>query len=82
VNSWWWLLIGLAAWCLVSLAVGLCLGPLLRRSSEAREALDGQLAEADVPHPRPWDGLQGSLGQEVGGYTLNRNSTTSPSRMT
>jgi len=82
VNAWWWVPIGLAAWFLVSLAVGLCVGPVLRRCAEAREAWEDQLAEADVHHPRPWDELQASPGQGVGGYTLNLNSTTSPSRMT
>ena len=81
VNTWWWVAIGLAAWFLVSLAFALCMGPMLRRSTKAREALEGQLAESGVPHPRPWDELQASLGQGVGGYTLKRNSTTSPSRM-
>ena len=82
MNSWWWVPIGLATWFLVSLAVGLCVGPVLRRSTEAREALDGQWAGSDVHRPRPWDERQASLGQGAGGYTLNRNSTTSPSRMT
>ena len=81
MNAWWWVPIGLAAWFLLALAVGLCLGPVLRRSTEAREALEGQWAESDVHHPRPWDELQGSLGQGAGNYTLNRNSTMSPSRM-
>lgn len=63
MNSWWWVPIGLAAWFLVSLAVGLCLGPVLKRSAEVREALESQLAESDVHHPRPWDELQASFGE-------------------
>ena len=43
MSAWWWVLIGLAAWFGVALAVGLILGPVLRRSSQAREALDAQL---------------------------------------
>jgi hypothetical protein len=82
VNSWWWVPIALAGWFLVSLAVGLCVGPVLRRSTEAREALEGQLAGSDVHHVRLWDELQASQGKGADGYTLNRNSTTSPSRMT
>jgi hypothetical protein len=82
VNAWWWVPIGLAIWLLVGLAAGLCIGPVLRRSTEAQEALEARLAESDVRHPLPWDELQASQGQGAGGYTLNRNSTTSPSRMT
>ena len=81
VNAWWWVPIGLVAWFLIALALGLFLGPLLRRCGAAREALEGQLPESDVNHPRPWDELQGAPGQGAGNYTLNRNSTTSPSRM-
>ena len=46
VNSWWWVPIGLAAWFLVALAVGLVLGPILRRCAEAREALEHQWTKA------------------------------------
>jgi len=45
MSAWWWVLIGLAAWFGVALAVGLLLGPVLRRSSAAREALDAQLGQ-------------------------------------
>jgi hypothetical protein len=55
VNSWWWVPIGLAAWFLVSLAVGLRLGPALKRSAEAREAIDRQFAKPDVHHQALWD---------------------------
>jgi hypothetical protein len=50
MNTWWWVLIGLVAWFAVSVAVGLFLGPVLRRSSQAREALDAQTGEAEAPH--------------------------------
>ena len=43
MSAWWWVPIGLAAWFGVALAVGLALGPVLRRSSQAREALDAQM---------------------------------------
>jgi hypothetical protein len=39
VNPWWWVPIGLAAWFLVAIVVGLLIGPVLRRSSQARESL-------------------------------------------
>jgi hypothetical protein len=54
VNAWWWVAIGLVAWCGVSLVVGLLLGPVLRRSSRAQEALDTREAEilAERQEPR------------------------------
>jgi hypothetical protein len=45
VSVWWWVPIGLAVWLLVGLAVGLCIGPFLRRSAEAREALERQFPQ-------------------------------------
>jgi hypothetical protein len=67
VNPWWWVPIGLAAWCLVAVVMALCIGRVLRRASQARESLDRQLME---------------LSDRDDPYTLKRNSTTSPSRMT
>jgi hypothetical protein len=62
LNAWWWVPIGLAAWCVVAVAVALCIGPVLRRASQARESLDRQLMElSDGDDP----------------YTLKRNSTHS-----
>jgi len=47
MNAWWWVLIGLAAWFAVALAVvGLWLAPVLRRSSQERETLESQAREA------------------------------------
>jgi hypothetical protein len=66
VNAWWWVPIGLAAWCLVAVLLALCIGPVLRRASQARESLDRQLMEM----PREDDGP----------YTLKRNSTGSQAR--
>jgi hypothetical protein len=37
---WQWLLAGLAVWCVLSVCLGLLIGPVLRRSREAMEALD------------------------------------------
>ena len=40
MNPWWWVPIGLAAWFLVAIVASLLIGPVLRRSSQARESLD------------------------------------------
>jgi hypothetical protein len=45
MDVWWWVPIGLAAWCLASVVIALCIGPVLRRSSQVRESLDQQFAE-------------------------------------
>jgi hypothetical protein len=53
VNAWWWVPIGLAAWCVVAVAMALCIGPVLRRASQTRESLDRQLMElpdGDAPY--------------------------------
>ncbi len=61
MDPWWWVPIGLAAWFLVALAIALCLGPVLRRSSQAREAVDQQLGETpNEPHEPPGDQRQAS----------------------
>jgi hypothetical protein len=53
MNAWWWVATGLIAWFGVSLAAGLLLGRVFRRSSQVREALDAQeretLAERQDP---------------------------------
>ena len=68
MNAWWWVPIGLAAWCLVAVVLALCIGPVLRRASQARESLDRQLMEIS--------------GEDDDPYTLKRNSTGSRSRST
>jgi hypothetical protein len=61
MDPWWWVPIGLAAWFLVALAIALCFGPVLRRSSQAREALDQQLWETpNEPYEPPGDKRQAS----------------------
>lgn len=52
MNPWWWVPIGLAAWFLVAIAVSLFIGPVLRRSSQAREFFDqGPEETSDEPKP-------------------------------
>lgn len=51
MDPWWWVPIGLAAWFLVALGIGLFIGPVLRRSSQAWEALDQQRGKIpEKPH--------------------------------
>ena len=61
MNWWWWIPIGLAGWLLAGLAVGLCLGPVLRRSAEAGEALRHQLTKSDGQHRPSRDERQACL---------------------
>ncbi len=61
MDPWWWVPIGLVGWFLLALAIAVCLGPVLRRASRAREALDQQLGEIpDGPHEPPQDERQAS----------------------
>jgi hypothetical protein len=53
MNVWWWVPIGLAAWCLASVVIARCIGPVLRRSSQVRESLDQQFAETSDGHGKP-----------------------------
>ena len=65
MNAWWWVPIGLAAWCLVAVVMALCIGAVLRRASQARESLDRQVTdESDGTDP----------------HTLKQNSTGSRHR--
>ena len=52
MDVWWWVPIGLAAWCLISVVIALCIGPVLRRASQARESLDQQFAETRDGHSK------------------------------
>ncbi len=61
MDPWWWVPIGLAAWFLVALAIALCIGPVLRRSSQARETLDQHSGGTpNEPHEPPADKRQAS----------------------
>jgi hypothetical protein len=48
VNPWWWVPIGLAAWFLVAIGIGILIGPVLRRSSQSREALDQEFLNQEL----------------------------------
>jgi hypothetical protein len=41
--SLWWIPVGIAAWCLIAVAVGLCIGPVLGRCFQVREAVGQQM---------------------------------------
>jgi hypothetical protein len=60
VDPWWWVPIGLAAWFLVAVVVGLCIGPVLRRSSRVRESLDQEFKEMGDEGEPPKDARQAS----------------------
>ena len=56
MNAWWWVPTSLVAWFAVSVAVGLWLGPVLRRCSQVREALEARTGEmpARLQEPRQY----------------------------
>ena len=58
MDPWWWVPIGLVAWFLVAVVVALCIGPVLRRSSQVRESLDQELEEMSDEHEPPKDERQ------------------------
>ena len=43
MDAWWWVAIGFAAWCGVSLPVALWLGLVLRHCSQAREGWEADI---------------------------------------
>jgi hypothetical protein len=56
MSAWWWVPIGIVTWSGIAIAVGLLLGPVLRRSSQAREALEaqmGQMGQTPAEHEGP-----------------------------
>ena len=63
MDMWWWVPIGLAAWFLASVAIGLCIGPVLRRFSQVRESLDQQFREISDGDGSPRDEQQASPGR-------------------
>lgn len=60
--SLWWIPAGIAAWFLISVVVGLCVGPLLGRCSQAREAAGQQWPKASDARKPTWKGRQVSPG--------------------
>ena len=60
MNPWWWVPIGLAAWFLVAIVASLLIGPVLRRSSQAREFFSQELEETSDGHKPPRDQRQAS----------------------
>jgi hypothetical protein len=56
MHTWGWVLAGLTAWCAAAVALGLWLGPVLGRWSQARDAADPcRGMPADLKQsPRQW----------------------------
>jgi hypothetical protein len=46
-----WIPVGIGVWFLVSVAIGLCLGPVLRTCSQSRESADRQGDERHIATP-------------------------------
>jgi hypothetical protein len=86
MDVWWWVPIGLAAWCLASVVIALCIGPVLRRGSQIRESLDQQFAETPDGHGKPVPAARRASDPTSSGsadpHTLKRNSTIFRSRST
>ena len=61
MNPWWWVPIGLAAWFLVAIVVSLLIGPVLRRSSQARATFSQEPEETSDESKPPQDERQASL---------------------
>ena len=54
--SLWLIPVGIAGWFLVAIVVGLCVGPVLGRCSQARKAADQQWMRASgTPEPTSRD---------------------------
>lgn len=73
--SLWLIPVGIAAWFLVAIVVGLCVGPLLGRCSQAREAAAQPWTRASGAHKPTWQDRQVSpelLGAGVGGEGIAR----------
>lgn len=54
----WWIPIGLVAWSGVAVVVALCIGAVLKHSSQVRESVDPQWGEASDAHEPRWDERQ------------------------
>lgn len=60
MNPWWWVPIGLAAWFLVAIVASLLIGPVLRRSSQARGSASQEPEEPSGSGEPPQDERQAS----------------------
>ncbi len=60
--SLWWIPAGIAAWSLISVVVGLCIGSVLGRCSKAREAADQQWARVPDARKPTWKDRQVAPG--------------------
>ena len=49
--SLWWIPVGIAAWFVIAVAVGLCIGPVLGRCFQIREAFGQQMRASDGGTP-------------------------------
>ena len=70
--SLWLIPVGIAAWFLVAIVVGLCVGPLLGRCSQAREAAAQPRTRASGAHEPPWQDRQVSAGPPGAGPGIAR----------
>jgi hypothetical protein len=59
----WWIPVGIVAWILVAVVIGLRIGAVLRRCSEVRESVDKQWGEASGAHEPRRDERQASPGR-------------------
>ncbi len=60
--SHWWIPVGIAAWFLISIVAGRCIGPVLGRCSQAREAADQQSVRASDARKPTWKNRQVAPG--------------------
>lgn len=58
-----WIPVGIAAWFLVSVVIGLCIGPVLKNCSLARESADQQRDER--PLSPVWPSTGAGTGEPV-----------------
>ena len=76
--SLWWIPAGIAAWFLIAIVVGLCVGPVLGRCSQAREAASRQRTRAaGAPEPT-WKDRQVSPGLLGAAQVLRRYCKARP----
>ena len=76
--SLWLIPVGIAAWFLVAIVVGLCVGPLLGRCSQAREPAAQPWTRASGAHELTWQDRPvspGLLGAGVGIARRDQNVT-------